>query len=105
MNSSRGGCAPPPQQPRVIGKTLKYKPDQEYLLRRLASALVLQWDELPDALQDLIIDQAALVEDREDRACEARDIENFVRGAKACALVKAPADRQAHADASETSPT
>jgi hypothetical protein len=36
-------------------------------------------DELPDALQDLIIDQAALVEDREGGPSEARDIENFVR--------------------------
>lgn len=93
MSSSTGAYTAPAQQPRVIGKTLKYKLEQEHLLRRLASALVLQWDELPDALQDLIIDQAALVEDREGGASEARDIENFVRGAKACALAKMPANQ------------
>lgn len=56
-------------------------------MRRLASALVLHWDEVPDALQDLILDQAALVEDREGSA-EAREIENFVRSAKLTALSK-----------------
>lgn len=93
MNSARGAYVGPALEPRVIGKTLKYKLEQEHLLRRLASALVLQWDELPDALQDLMIDQAALVEDREGGASEARDIENFVRGAKTCALTKMPADQ------------
>lgn len=105
MNSSRGAYTAPAQQPRVIAKTLRYKPDQEHLLRRLANALVLQWDELPDALQDLIIDQAALVEDREGGASEARDIENFIRGAKACALAKMPTDQQTLADAPGSSPT
>ncbi|MBL8530919.1 MAG: hypothetical protein JNK94_04220 [Hyphomonadaceae bacterium] len=92
MNNYRHSPAGPAQAPRAIAKTLKYKLDQEYLLRRLASALVLQWDELPDNLQDLIIDQAVLVEDREAGAVEARDIENFVRGAKVSALGK-PAPR------------
>lgn len=105
MNSPRGAYTAPPQQRRVIGKTLKYKLEQEHLLRRLASALVLQWDELPDALQDLIIDQAALVEDREDGASEARDFENFIRSAKVCALIKARPDQQALDDASGGSRT
>ena len=49
----------PPQQPQVLGKTLKYKEAQEHLLRRLGVAMVMQWDALPDELQDLIIDQGS----------------------------------------------
>jgi hypothetical protein len=78
----------------VIAKSLKYRVDQEHLLRRLASAIVLQWDELPDALQDLIVDQAVVVEDREGGASEAREIENFIRGARVCALSKAAPAKQ-----------
>jgi hypothetical protein len=78
----------PEQKPQPVTKTLKYSEAQEPMLRRLASALVLQWDELPDELQDLIIDQAALVEDRDDAAHEPRDIENFIRSAKVTALAK-----------------
>lgn len=84
----------PQGPPQVIAKTLKYKDVQEHLLRRLGSALVLHWDALPDNLQDLIIDQAAAVEDRDIAAHESGDIENFIRGAKVVALTKpaAPAE-------------
>lgn len=74
-----------PQEPAVVAKTVKYNEAQEHLLRRLGGALVLQWDALPDALQDLIIDQAAVVDDRDDAAHEAGDIENFIRSAKTVA--------------------
>ena len=86
-NSFRTRGAPPP--PRVEQKTLRYKDDEAHLLRRLGSALVLQWDSLPDELQDRLIDQAAAVEDREDGAHEAADVERFIRGAKVVALTKA----------------
>lgn len=79
-----------PREPAVVTKTLRYGEPQEHLLRRLGSALVLQWDALPDALQDLIIDQAAAVEDRTDAPHSAGDIENFIRKAKVMALTKAP---------------
>ena len=80
----------PDAPPAVIAKTLKYGEAQEHMLRRLGGALVLQWDALPDALQDLIIDQAAMVEDRQDEAPHhAGDIENFIRKAKVIALRKA----------------
>ena len=70
--------------------TLKYKDAQEHLLRRLGQALVLQWDEVPDVLQDVLIDQAAGVQDREPEAPHAaEDIETFVRTVKSVAL---PAD-------------
>lgn len=82
----------PPQQPQVLGKTLKYKEAQEHLLRRLGVAMVMQWDALPDALQDLIIDQAAVVEDREVAPHDVGDIENFIRSAKIVALAKSAPD-------------
>lgn len=74
---------------RPIPKSVRYKLADEHLLRRLGGALVVQWDALPDDLQDLIIDQAAMVEDREEAPHAARDIENFIRHAKLVALTKA----------------
>ncbi len=69
--------------------TLKYKDSDEHLLRRLGQALVLQWDELPDDLQDVLIDQAALVQDRDEAAPhDAAQIESFIRGVKSVALPK-----------------
>jgi len=62
--------------------TLKYKEADEHLLRRLGQALVLQWDELPDGLQDVLIDQASMVEDRDEAAHGADEIERFIRGVK-----------------------
>ena len=76
----------PERPPQVVQKTVKYGPAQEHLLRRLGGALVLQWDALPDELQDLIIDQAAAVEDRD--AAETSEIESFIRHAKVVALSK-----------------
>jgi hypothetical protein len=71
-----------PRPPKVMALTLKYKPDQEHLLRRLGQALVLHWDELPDNLQDLLIDQAAAVLDPVEGAHESADIEGFIRNVK-----------------------
>lgn len=96
MNRTRRApFATPSLGPRVVSKTLKYRLDQEHLLRRIASALVLHWDELPEQLQDLIIDQASQVEDREAAAHDTTDLEAFVRGVKAIALSKAPAQTTA----------
>lgn len=66
--------------------TLKYKEADEHLLRRLGQALVLQWDELPDGLQDVLIDQATMVEDRDEAAHDAAEIERFIRGVKSKAV-------------------
>lgn len=91
MNSPRRpGFARPPQEPRVIDKTLKYRDRDEHLLRRLASALIIHWDTLPDELQDLIIDQAAKVDDRDEADHETRDIENFIRASKLIPLKQPP---------------
>jgi len=72
--------------PTVMALTLKYTEAQEHLLRRLGQAVVLQWDELPDGLQDVLIDQAAAVADREEAAHAAEDIHSFIRGVKSKAL-------------------
>ena len=74
--------------PQAEAKTVKYRPEQEYLLRRLGEALVVQWDALPDELQDLLIDQAALVQDREDAPHATGDIENFLRSARVITVAK-----------------
>jgi len=76
-------------------KTVKYRPEQEHLVRRLGEALVVQWDALPDELQDLLIDQAAVVDDREDAAHATADIENFIRSAKVVQIAKAASPAQA----------
>jgi len=80
-----------PRPPRVMALTLKYRENQEHLLRRLGQAIVLQWDELPDAMQDLLIDQAAVVEDHSDGAHEPNDFETFIRSVRTTAL--APPDK------------
>jgi hypothetical protein len=74
--------------PRPESKTVRYRAEQEHLLRRLGEALVVQWDALPDDLQDLLIDQAVLVEDREDAPHAQSDIESFIRTAKVVQIVK-----------------
>ena len=73
-----------------IAKTLKYSASSEHLLRRIGSALVLQWDVLSDELQDLLLDQAVLVDDRDEAAHTLEDIQQFIRTAKVAPL-RAPA--------------
>lgn len=75
--------------PQVESKTVRYRPEQEHVLRRLGEALVVQWDALPDELQDLLIDQAAVVDDREDAPHATADIERFIRSVKVVAIAKA----------------
>jgi hypothetical protein len=91
IDPKRARHAVAPRQPQVELKTLKYREHQEHLLRRLGSALVLHWDQLPDELQDLIIDQAAAVEDRDPAPHEASDIESFVRSVRTASIARPPA--------------
>lgn len=91
-DAQHGRFVRPERPPQVVAKTLKYREDQEHLLRRLGAALVLQWDELPDELQDLIIDQAAAVEDRDATAHGSPEIESFIRHAKTAPLSKPAQD-------------
>lgn len=92
MTNFRRNQNPAPElAPAVIQKSLKYREKDEHLVRRLGAALVLQWDQLSDAMQDLIIDQAAAVDDRDPAPHEASDIEGFVRNVKTVAVAKTPA--------------
>lgn len=75
--------------PAAESKTVRYRAEQEHVLRRLGQALVVQWDALPDDLQDLLIDQAALVEDREDAPHTTSDIESLIRSVKVVQIAKA----------------
>lgn len=85
FNGSKGDFATP-LAPTLMAKTLRYSAASEHLLRRLGSALVLQWDALPDDLQDLLIDQAAGVEDRDEAPHTPEHLERFVRTVKSAPL-------------------
>jgi hypothetical protein len=76
-----------PRPPQATSVTLKVKDAQEHLLRRLGQAVVLQWEELPHGLQDVLIDQAVLVTDR-DPASQG-EIETFIRGVRSVPIPKA----------------
>ncbi|MBL8551802.1 MAG: hypothetical protein JNJ73_17580 [Hyphomonadaceae bacterium] len=64
-------------------RSLKCKPRQEPILRRVGAALIVHWDDLPDALQDAVIDQAVLMTDEPDAPVPSRaDVETFIRSVK-----------------------
>jgi hypothetical protein len=67
------------QTPKAMALTLKYKDAQEHVLRRLGQAVVLQWEELPNILQDVLIDQAAMVMDRDEAPHGVNEFETFIR--------------------------
>ena len=74
----------PPRPPKALAVTLKYKAAQEHMLRRVGQAMVLHWEELPPELQDVLIDQAVMVDDREPTSQNA--LETFIRTVKSVAL-------------------
>ena len=75
----------PPRPAQAMPLTLKYKDAQEHILRRLGQAMVLQWEELPPDLQDVLIDQAVIVNDRD--AATSSEIETFIRDVKSVPVV------------------
>lgn len=77
---------PPDMPPRVVAKSLRFRDAEEALVRRLGQALVLQWDALSDEMQDLLIDQAAMVDDRDGATASSEAIADFVRNVKTMAL-------------------
>lgn len=76
---------------QVTPRTLKYRPADEHLLRRLGAALVLQWDELSDEMQDLLIDQAVAVDDADPAPHGPGEIETFIRSVKTVSASTKPA--------------
>ncbi len=78
----------PPATPAVaIAMTLKLRAGDERLAIGLGSALVLHWDRIPDALQDLLIDQAAIVLDDAGAPNAQAYLETLLRTAKAVPLI------------------
>jgi hypothetical protein len=72
----------PSGPPKVSDKSVRYHAGQEHFLRRIASGVLIHWDSLPGDLQDLIIDQAAMVDDAHTEVPTTLDIENFIRTVK-----------------------
>jgi hypothetical protein len=67
----------------IKARSLKCKPGQEHILRRIGVALVIHWDDLPDELQDSVIDQAALVIDEANSPPPSRvEVEDFLRSVR-----------------------
>ncbi len=64
-------------------KTFNLKRGQDRLLQRLGAAIIIQWDDLPDAMQDLLIDQAVAIDDDTDPAPTRESLETFVRSVRA----------------------
>jgi hypothetical protein len=77
---------PPPRPAQAMALTLKLKDGDERLLRRLGQAMVLQWEEITPELQDVLLDQAMIVEDRE--ATSEAELHAFVRDVKSVAVPK-----------------
>jgi hypothetical protein len=63
----------------IKARSVKCKADQEHILRRIGAALIIHWDDLPDALQDRVIDQAVLVADAVSAPPCREDVESFIR--------------------------
>jgi hypothetical protein len=103
FKTTGGGSAPPPVIPAtdaadgerhpiyrrgaamadVKERSLKYKPRQEHILRRIGAALIIHWDDLSDEMQDAVIDQAVLMIDEADAPLPTRaDVETFIRSVK-----------------------
>lgn len=76
----------PATPPVAIAKTLKLRAADERLVIGLGSALVLHWDAIPDAIQDLLIDQAAIVLGDAGLPDAQNSLESLIRKAKAAPL-------------------
>jgi hypothetical protein len=72
--------------PTPIAKTLKARTADERMLISLGGALIMHWDTIPDAIQDILIDQAAIgLEDAGSPERQA-ELETLVRTAKLAPL-------------------
>ena len=66
----------------ITGKSILYDERNEHVLRRLGGAVIVHWDNLPADVQDCLLDQAALMDDRMERDNVKKDIETFLRKAR-----------------------
>jgi hypothetical protein len=65
--------------PDVKAEMLECGEEDEHILRRLGGAVVVQWARLPDAMRDLLVEQATLMWDRYDTVQLRQQIELFIR--------------------------
>ena len=77
---------PSPLAPAPIAKTLKVRPADERLLIGLGGALIVHWDAIPDAIQDILIDQAAIGLEAAGSPDRQAELETLIRTAKVAPL-------------------
>jgi hypothetical protein len=63
--------------PRILPRQIDYEEYEEHLLRRLGGAIVVNWDALNPLQQEVLLAQAALMDDREGTILREQ-LENFV---------------------------
>jgi hypothetical protein len=56
----------------------KYSEDDAHVIRRLGAAVVAQWDALPKAVRELLVEQATFTHDRHQTVQLKQTIEIFV---------------------------
>ena len=66
----------------IRGASIKYDDSDEHLLRRIACAVIYQWDALPPDVQDLIITQAPYMLDRHETVQLDQQIRAFIESRK-----------------------
>lgn len=77
---------PSPGVQRPIAKTLKVWAADERLLLSLGGALIVHWDAIPDAIQDILIDKAALGLEAAGSPERQAQLETLIRTAKVAPL-------------------
>lgn len=61
---------------------IKCDESEEHILRRLGGAVVVQWDNLPKEVRDLLVEQATFVEDRHVTVQLQQQIKAFIKDHK-----------------------
>jgi hypothetical protein len=64
--------------PTAQGQTIKYTEDDEHVLRRLGGAVIVHWEALSTAMQELLIQQAADMTDRHPMPSGDLQIREFI---------------------------
>ena len=74
----------------VRSRILDCPAKDEHIVRRLGKAVVVQWDALPGAVQDLILKQAVLMHDKHRVLQLRHKIREFIRNWKVVEKTTAP---------------
>ena len=49
----------------VTTASIRHEPGEEHILRRLGGAVIVHWAGLPEAMRDVLVNQASAMSDRE----------------------------------------